>query len=182
MPEFAPISLSKSGIAALTLAAIAGTAGALALASSGATAGPQAFCNKQPADTSMASPGTYVGGPANEVIIGSSGDDRIHARAGTDTVCAGNGNDLLGGGKDDDQLFGENGADLLRGRADNDELDGGTSFGGTTVSAPTSTKVAQRGNPDQDECHGNKPFPDTQQAGDTATNCEFVKNAIDQDK
>ena len=53
---------------------------------------------------------------ANELVIGTPGDDTISSRGGVDCI--------LGGGGDDD-ISGGNGLDILMGGPGNDALDGG---------------------------------------------------------
>jgi Ca2+-binding RTX toxin-like protein len=72
-------------------------------------------------------PGTSSG----DVIIGTEGDDVIHAGGGPDNgvvytqVDGGGGNDTLIGGSDFDELAGGDGEDVLKGRGAGDYLGGG---------------------------------------------------------
>jgi len=70
----------------------------------------------------------------SQVIVGTDGDDTIHAGnggalvfglGGNDTIYGGNGKDCLVGGLGDDTLVGGNGKDVLLGGDGNDTLHGG---------------------------------------------------------
>ncbi|WP_433201059.1 calcium-binding protein [Dactylosporangium sp. CS-047395] len=69
----------------------------------------------------------------DDLIIGTSGPDRIYALLGDDVVCGGDGNDLIYSGvptpdgeyTDRDHVDGENGSDEIHGGADQDVLRGG---------------------------------------------------------
>lgn len=72
--------------------------------------------------------------PADGILRGTAGADRIaglqideeiHAGAGNDTVHAGRGNDIVRGGSGDDTLDGETGDDRLHGEEGADILSGG---------------------------------------------------------
>ena len=65
------------------------------------------------------------GSPRRDVIVGSSGADRIEGGGGNDLICAGAGADVVSGGGGDDRIIGGAGADLLRGNAGNDRIEGG---------------------------------------------------------
>lgn len=75
------------------------------------------------------------GSNADETIIGSSGDDIIHAMGGDDTLIGLDGDDTLNGGAGADNLDGRNGDDTLIGGSGDDVLEGGnnddTLLGGT---------------------------------------------------
>ncbi len=69
-----------------------------------------------------------------QVIVGTDGDDVIHAgnggalvfgSGGDDAISGGNGKDCLVGGDGDDTLYGANGRDVLLGGEGNDACDGG---------------------------------------------------------
>ncbi|HEX7256126.1 MAG TPA: calcium-binding protein [Gaiellaceae bacterium] len=60
-----------------------------------------------------------------ETLTGTAGNDRIHARAGDDTVNAGDGHDRVFGQHGNDTLNGEGGNDRMRGGPGNDTLNGG---------------------------------------------------------
>jgi len=71
---------------------------------------------------------------ANDMMVGSAGNDTIGAGDGNDIVYGGEGDDIIGGqdgndtlygGDGDDTLYGENGNDTLEGGAGNDRLEGG---------------------------------------------------------
>lgn len=64
----------------------------------------------------VCSGGSCVGSNANELVLGTAGDDLIDGKNGQDCIVGGNGNDKLNGGNDSDVLIGGNG---------NDDLDGG---------------------------------------------------------
>ncbi|ERN43113.1 hemolysin-type calcium-binding repeat protein [Rubidibacter lacunae KORDI 51-2] len=61
----------------------------------------------------------------NDVLIGTTGDDKLTGANGRDTLLGGNGNDLLDGGRGRDTLLGGNGNDLLDGGRGRDTLLGG---------------------------------------------------------
>ena len=74
------------------------------------------------------------GGPGDDVLIGTSGDDtlsggggsdELSGRAGNDLLLGGGGSDTLKGGAGDDTLKGGGGPDSLRGGAGDDNLSGG---------------------------------------------------------
>ena len=85
---------------------------------------------------------TLVGGPGDDVLVGTdgpdvilgrAGDDRINGKGGDDILCAGSGsnliiggagNDFLLGGDGEDQLIGGSGDDFLRGDDADDLLIG----------------------------------------------------------
>ncbi len=80
----------------------------------------------------------------NDILTGTSGEDRIFAGAGNDAVFGGNGddrlygeagNDILYGQNNNDRLFGGSGVDKLYGGSGADRLDGGrgvdTLYGGS---------------------------------------------------
>jgi Ca2+-binding RTX toxin-like protein len=85
--------------------------------------GPQSI-NFRPID---GTPGDDVlaGTSGNDRIFGGDGDDRIAGRDGRDQVHGGNGGDTLRGGREDDRIFGDPGDDRLSGGAGYDRLDGG---------------------------------------------------------
>ncbi len=75
-----------------------------------------------------------IGGVADDVLIGTEGNDLIRAGAGHDTAFGGLGDDLiyggdgrdqLSGGAGNDQIFGEADDDILFGDDGDDALDGG---------------------------------------------------------
>jgi VCBS repeat-containing protein len=90
----------------------------------GADSGLQS-CRGQTA-TMIATPGKELNGSSRrDVIVGSSGADRIEGGGGDDLICAGAGADVVSGGGGDDRILGGAGADLLRGNAGNDRIEGG---------------------------------------------------------
>src|SRR3954452_734889 len=92
----------------------------------GATAGGEEVCPI----------GTYVRGDgsdatvtltdANDIFIGSDGDEHVLGQAGDDYLDGAGGNDHLEGGSGNDTLLGGTGNDLLEGNTGNDLLDGGS--------------------------------------------------------
>jgi len=76
--------------------------------------------------TLIAVPGKELNGSSRrDVIVGSSGDDRIEGGGGNDLICAGAGADVVSGGGGDDRILGGAGADLLHGNAGDDRIEGG---------------------------------------------------------
>lgn len=71
--------------------------------------------------------GNCDGSNANELILGTAGDDSIDGKNGFDCIVGGDGNDQLSGGNDDDVLIGGNGDDALDGgpKKDTDVCYGG---------------------------------------------------------
>ncbi len=76
---------------------------------------------------------TLVGGPGDDVLVGTdgpdvilgrAGNDRINGKAGDDILCAGSGNNLIIGGAGDDYLLGGDGEDQLIGGSGQDFLRG----------------------------------------------------------
>jgi serralysin len=67
---------------------------------------------------------TTLGG--NDIILGGAGNDTITAGAGRDKLQGEDGNDTLHGGADGDWLFGDAGNDTLNGDAGSDIIRGGT--------------------------------------------------------
>ena len=65
-------------------------------------------------------------GAGNDAVWGGRGDDQIHGEAGSDLLYGQVGGDKLYGGVGADRLFGGGGNDLLNGGAGADLLDGGT--------------------------------------------------------
>ena len=172
--------LIVSGIAALAVLALAGTAVAHSVV-------------------------RIKGTMQDDVITGTAGHDYIVALAGDDTVNAGDegdrvfgnrgddtlngegGNDRLIGGPGEDGLSGGGGNDLLRGRHGNDALDGG---GGNDRMWPGAGEDTQAGGEGDDRLHAlardNKkdtldcgPGNDTavlnvEETLDTTVNCERI--------
>jgi VCBS repeat-containing protein len=82
-------------------------------------------CLGHPA-TLITTPGRELNGSSRrDVIIGSSGADRIEGGGGNDLICAGAGADVVSGGDGDDRILGGAGADLLHGNAGKDRIEGG---------------------------------------------------------
>ncbi|WP_299086275.1 calcium-binding protein, partial [uncultured Campylobacter sp.] len=65
------------------------------------------------------------GTDANDMMVGSTGNDNISAGNGNDTLYGGEGDDILGGGDGNDTLYGGDGDDKLYGSDGNDTLEGG---------------------------------------------------------
>jgi Ca2+-binding RTX toxin-like protein len=63
---------------------------------------------------------TLIGGPADDPLIGSAGNDRMSGLDGSDVLIGKEGNDWMSGGRGHDVLFGGSGADTMLGGADND--------------------------------------------------------------
>ncbi len=64
-------------------------------------------------------------GNGNDLVTGSSGEDRLYGENGNDTLNGGIGHDLLDGGRGNDVLNGQIGNDLLVGGKGDDRLTGG---------------------------------------------------------
>jgi VCBS repeat-containing protein len=98
---------------------------ASALALRGSAHSSSQSCLGQAA-TLIATPGKELNGSSRrDVIVGSSGADRIQGGGGDDLICAGAGADIVSGGGGDDRILGGAGADLLRGNAGDDRVEGG---------------------------------------------------------
>ena len=69
---------------------------------------------------------TGNGTNANDLILGSAGNDNMNAQGGDDIILAGAGNDILIGNRGDDVLYGQSGDDDLSGGRQTDICDGGT--------------------------------------------------------
>jgi VCBS repeat-containing protein len=109
----------------LLLLALLALAPATALALSASAQKSSQSCLGQTA-TLTATPGKELNGSSRrDVIVGSSGADRIEGGGGDDLICAGAGADVVSGGGGDDRILGGAGADLLRGNAGDDRVEGG---------------------------------------------------------
>ena len=131
---------------------------------------PTPTCNGEEADIVILKPTgsePVIGTDGRDVIVGSNGDDTIRGTKGNDLICGQFGDDQINGGQGRDELRGDGGEDLLRGRTQGDTLVGGG------IQQDTKRK---RGI-DIDRCFGGYPVPDTGPQGDTASQCEDVKNA-----
>jgi Ca2+-binding RTX toxin-like protein len=62
----------------------------------------------------------FIGGPGDDLLTGTNGDDRLSGNVGADILTGGDGNDWLSGGRGHDVLFGGPGADTMQGGADDD--------------------------------------------------------------
>lgn len=104
-------------------------------------------------------------------IIGSDGNDEVHAMAGDDTVQLGAGDDVATGGDGNDVLRGEEGNDRLDGGAGNDTLLGGDGDDTIIGGAGNDTIEAGGGNDIMSGGAGNDLFRFRQQAAnDDAVN------------
>lgn len=78
--------------------------------------------------------GAYRGGPADDVLVGSSGNDHLWGAGGKDTLFGGSGDDTHSGGAGNDLIVDDLGSDALNGDAGDDTLWGGAGvdylFGG----------------------------------------------------
>lgn len=83
-------------------------------------------------------PVTISGTDGNEDLVGTDGDDVIHAfgngpgtfdtisgLGGNDIICGGDGQDNILGGEGNDKIYGENDNDTINGNNGNDIIDGG---------------------------------------------------------
>jgi hypothetical protein len=70
--------------------------------------------------------GTFDGGTASELILGSAGADTIRGRQGNDCIVGGDGNDDLQGNQGNDVLVGGAGDDTLDGNQGTDICYGGS--------------------------------------------------------
>ncbi|MBI2486439.1 MAG: right-handed parallel beta-helix repeat-containing protein, partial [Deltaproteobacteria bacterium] len=112
-----------------------------------------------------------------DVIHGFGGNDNISGGGGNDTICGGTGNDTINCGSGSDRLFGQGGSDALNGGPGNDRLVGGggkdmlNGEAGNDVLLGGSSDDMLNGGTGTDKCDGGAHV-----GGDTATNCETVKN------
>ena len=138
----------------------------------------QGFCIGQMA-TLVGTPGNDVltGTPNRDVMLGLGGNDTLLGLGGRDVLCGNEGNDILrggfgldflDGGTGNDQLYGEAGPDYLRGKEGRDQLLGGP--GNDELLGGPDDDVLN-GEADQDVCDGGRHVQ-----GDTALNCEVVRN------
>jgi Ca2+-binding RTX toxin-like protein len=63
---------------------------------------------------------TLIGGAGDDLLVGSTGNDRIIGNNGADVLAGGDGNDWMSGGRGRDVLHGGHGADTMLGGADDD--------------------------------------------------------------
>lgn len=84
------------------------------------------------------------GGPGDDTLIGSAGDDMIFGNGGSDFILADKGNDQIQGNAGDDALFGENGNDTIHGGSGDDQMSGGD--GNDKMSAGSGDDFAAGGN------------------------------------
>lgn len=68
------------------------------------------------------------GGSGADVLVGAGGDDELHGGSGSDDISSGAGNDTLSGGSGGDDLDGGPGDDVLLGGGGSDRLIGGDGF------------------------------------------------------
>ena len=69
--------------------------------------------------------GNGNGTQANDLILGSAGDDKLRGQGGNDCIVGGAGNDTLSGGNGNDIIIGGTGDDDLDGGQNDDYLHGG---------------------------------------------------------
>jgi Ca2+-binding RTX toxin-like protein len=93
---------------------------------------------------------TIVGGPGDDTLTGTAGNDIVSLLGGQDTFHGAAGNDTVCGGPGDDELVGQDGNDKVYGGSDDDYLSGGkntdTCGGGsgedsTDLSCETKTSI-----------------------------------------
>jgi hypothetical protein len=87
----------------------------------------------------------------SEILIGTSGNDRICGFGGADTLRGGSGNDTLLGSTGDDVLAGGAGNDALKGGGGDDSLKGGR---GNDSLRGGGGRDTTRGGPGKDSCKG----------------------------
>jgi Ca2+-binding RTX toxin-like protein len=80
-----------------------------------------------------------IGNDLDNVISGSSGDDRLDGLGGNDAIQGGKGNDVIDGGAGNDTLDGGDGSDAIRGGDGNDLIDGGAGADGMAGGAGDDT-------------------------------------------
>lgn len=68
-----------------------------------------------------------LGGIEDDLLNGTSNQDKFYGSFGNDTIRGFNSSDILEGGEGDDHLYGDDGNDKLHGSFGNDILDGGSS-------------------------------------------------------
>ncbi|MGB3404495.1 MAG: calcium-binding protein [Microcoleaceae cyanobacterium] len=68
-----------------------------------------------------------IGGLENDLLNGTSNQDKFYGSLGDDTIRGYNSSDILEGGEGNDLLYGDDGDDKLHGSFGNDTLDGGAS-------------------------------------------------------
>jgi Ca2+-binding RTX toxin-like protein len=68
----------------------------------------------------------FNGGAGNDLLVGTSLNDRLFGEDGDDTVNGGAGDDVADGGAGNDSVFGEAGEDTVGGGLGDDLIDGGT--------------------------------------------------------
>jgi Ca2+-binding RTX toxin-like protein len=65
------------------------------------------------------------GGPADDILTGTAGDDNIQGFKGNDLIAGWAGDDTLDGGQGSDRIYGNEGDDVIYGRQSYDRLHGG---------------------------------------------------------
>jgi len=101
-------------------------------------------------------PVTISGTNSNEDLVGTSGDDVIHAfgngagtfdtisgMGGNDVICGGDGQDNILGGDGDDKIYSENDNDIVSGNDGNDSIDGGN--GSDTINGGNGNDSCKNG-------------------------------------
>ena len=126
-------------------------------------------------------PVTISGTDSNEDLVGTSGDDVIHAfgngpgtfdtisgMGGNDVICGGDGQDNILGGDGDDKIYSGNDNDTVSGNNGNDTIDGGDgndtlngNDGNDTIDGGNGSDTINGGN-DNDSCKN----------GETVSFCE----------
>ena len=107
---------------------------------------------------------TIAGTQRADVIVGTPGDDVIHAKRGADVIDGNGGNDIVCGGPGADRITTLGGADRLAGGTGADTIDSGA--GGDRVRGGTGGDGITTGAGDDRVAAG--PGPDTVDAGDGA--------------
>lgn len=111
------------------------------------------------------------GTPQDDIIYGLKGDDQIYAFDGKDKIVGGKGNDIIDGGPGSDTLYGNSGNDFLAGNTGSDSLIGGA---GDDILRGRNALVSEA-EPDSFECGKGTDTIDDFNAneGDTKTpDCE----------
>ena len=67
---------------------------------------------------------TITGTAADDNLTGTTRDDVICTKAGSDTADGLEGNDIIRGGQGDDSLCGGDGSDVVKGQQDDDDVEG----------------------------------------------------------
>jgi Ca2+-binding RTX toxin-like protein len=81
------------------------------------------------------------GTAANDLILGTTGNDNLRGGDGDDCIVGGGGDDTLQGQKDNDIILGQDGDDTLRGNQNIDICDGGAGTDSGHVSCETELNI-----------------------------------------